>query len=260
MNIPASTASLPATGDSPQASPRVGRARVLLVDDHPITRQGLRAVLTQQVGVEVCGESDNAADALEAASRLQPDIVILDVSLRATNGLQLVKPLQDRAPSTRVLMVSMHDENIYADRALRAGAAGYVMKQEAGEKIAIAVEHLLRGEIYLSPKLSEKFPRRAPGSRSHRTLGSIEALSQRELEVYRLIGDGFSTRDIATRLTLSCKTIESYREHLKVKLGLGSGPELVRHAIESGRYETGTRNASPLPESSPAGAGALPAA
>lgn len=232
------------------AETRPARPRALIIDDHPITRQGLRALLSQQLRMEICGEADNAADALDLAAHTPVDVVLLDVSLKAANGLELVAAIRAQAPGAKVLVVSMHDEAIYAERALRAGAMGYVMKQEAGDKIAVAIEHLLRGEIYLSPRLREKYSRHAAGIRGLPALGSLDTLSQREMEVYRLIGDGFSTRDIAARLNLSCKTIESYREHLKVKLALATGAELVRHAIEWGRYQAriaAARNAGAKP-------------
>jgi DNA-binding NarL/FixJ family response regulator len=192
-------------------SPTSTKMKVLIVDDHPITRQGMKALINQQLNLEVCGEADNAAQAIDMVGKLQPNLPIL--------------------------VVSMHDEALYAERALRAGAMGYVMKQDAGEKVATAIEHLLRGEIYLSAKMKEKMLHRFVNKKSDGMVFAIDTLSDREMEVFHLIGNGYSTRQIAQKLNLSSKTIDSYREHLKLKLSLDSGAELVRYAIQWARHE-----------------------
>ena len=217
------------------AAPPSSKLKVLIVDDHPVTRQGMRALVNQQLNLEVCGEADNAPQALELVAKLEPDLAIVDVTLKTTNGIELTKSIKARAPNLPVLVVSMHDESLYAERALRAGAMGYVMKQDAGEKVAVALQHLLRGEIYLSPKMKEKMLHRFVNKKSDGMVFAIDTLSDREMEVFQLIGNGYSTRQIAQKLNLSSKTIDSYREHLKLKLGLESGADLVRHAIQWGR-------------------------
>jgi DNA-binding NarL/FixJ family response regulator len=226
----------PSAEENPDIPPT--RIRVLLVDDHPITRQGMRALVNQQLNYEVCGEADSASQAIELVRSLEPDLAVVDISLPQTNGIELTKQLKELAPEMPVLVVSMHDEAFYAERAIRAGAMGYVMKQEAGEKVALALQHLMRGEIYLSPPMKQRMLHRFVNKRGDRTEFAIDTLSNREREVFRLIGNGFSTRQIATQLGLSAKTIDSYREHLKFKLGLDNGADLMRHAIEFVRMET----------------------
>jgi DNA-binding NarL/FixJ family response regulator len=219
------------------SAPVSNKLKVLLVDDHPITRQGMKALVNQQPNLEVCGEADNAGYAIELVGRLQPDLAIVDIALKTTNGIELTKHIKVQAPNLPVLIVSMHDEGLYAERALRAGAMGYLMKQEASEKIIAAIQRLLQGEIYLSDKIKEKMLHRFVNKKGDSMVFSIDTLSDREMEVFQLIGNGYSTRQIAQKLNLSSKTIDSYREHLKLKLNLESGAELVRHAIQWARSE-----------------------
>jgi DNA-binding NarL/FixJ family response regulator len=221
-------------------TPISNKLKVLLVDDHPITRQGMKALVNQQPNLDVCGEADNAAYAIELVGRLQPDLAIVDIALKTTNGIELTKNIKVHAPNLPVLIVSMHDEGLYAERALRAGAMGYLMKQEASEKIIAAIQRLLQGEIYLSDKIKEKMLHRFVNKKGEGMVFSIDTLSDREMEVFQLIGNGYSTRQIAQKLNLSSKTIDSYREHLKLKLNLESGAELVRHAIQWARSEGAT--------------------
>lgn len=230
--------------DSPAAvlemerpTPVSTKLKVLLVDDHPITRQGMKTLVNQQPNLEVCGEADNAPHAIELVGKLQPDLAIVDIALKTTNGIELTKNIKVQAPNLPVLVVSMHDEGLYAERALRAGAMGYLMKQEAGEKIIVAIQRLLQGEIYLSDKIKERMLHRFVNKKGDGMVFSIDTLSDREMEVFQLIGNGYSTRQIAQKLNLSSKTIDSYREHLKLKLNLDSGAELVRHAIQWARNE-----------------------
>ena len=220
-----------------RSTPVSHKLKVLLVDDHPITRQGMKALVNQQPNLDVCGEADNAAFAIELVGRLQPDLAIVDIALKTTNGIELTKNIKVHAPNLPVLIVSMHDEGLYAERALRAGAMGYLMKQEASEKIIAAIQRLLQGEIYLSDKIKEKMLHRFVNKKGEGMVFSIDTLSDREMEVFQLIGNGYSTRQIAQKLNLSSKTIDSYREHLKLKLNLESGAELVRHAIQWARSE-----------------------
>jgi DNA-binding NarL/FixJ family response regulator len=205
--------------------------RILLVDDHPITRQGLRALLEQQIKPAAFVEADSAAEALALLDQARPTFAIVDVGLKSSSGLDLTKALKTALPDLPVLVVSMHDEAFYAERALRAGAMGYVMKQEVGDKVVAAIQQIVRGELYLSPRMKEKILHTVARKRRDGAVFTIDTLSERELQVFRLLGDGYGTREIARRLNVSVKTIDSYREHLKLKLGLANGTELVQHAI-----------------------------
>jgi DNA-binding NarL/FixJ family response regulator len=233
------TAKLPETSNG--ASPAVSSAtstrkcRVLLVDDHPVTRQGVRAVLATASDLEVCAEANDSESALRLVAALHPDLAVVDVSLAGANGIELTRELMQQSPQLRVLVMSMHEETAYAERALRAGARGYLMKHEAGDKVLTALHQLMRGDVFIGARVQERMSRRLPPKRKLDVAFPIDTLSDREREVFELIGDGYSTRQIGERLGLSSKTIDSYREHLKLKLGLESGAALVRHAIEWGR-------------------------
>ena len=235
------TIPFPSPSSSPanleDSSGKAGKVRVLIVEDHPITRQGLKALINQQLSLEVCGETDSAADALDLITKLAPDLAIIDVSLKSANGIDLTRNIRSRMPSLPILVVSMHDEALFAERALRAGAMGYVMKHEAADKIATAIQHALRGELYLSSKMRDRVMHRFVSKKNDGMVFAMDTLSAREKEVFHLIGNGFSTRQIASKLNLSPKTIDSYREHLKLKLGLDTGAELMRHAIQWVRSE-----------------------
>ena len=220
---------LPAT---PVASPTsIAKSKVLLVDDHPITRQGIKELLDQQPGLVVCAETDNAAEASGLVSKYSPDLAIVDISLKTTNGIELTKNLMAQAPKLPVLIVSMLDETLYAERALRAGAKGYLMKEEAGEKLVAAIGRVLQGEIYVSERVSELMLSRYAGKQRPADRFGVDQLTDREMEVFQLLGNGFSTQQIAQKLGLSAKTIDSYREQLKTKLKLKTGSDLLRHAI-----------------------------
>jgi len=216
----------------PSEEKLAAKFRVLLVDDHPITRQGVSALINQERNLEVAGEADTAPRAIELVTKLMPDIAIIDISLNSTSGIELIKNIRVPAPKLPILVMSMHDEGLFAERALRAGAQGYIMKQEASEKILTAIHRVLAGEIYLSEVMKEKMLHRVVSHKKEETGFAIEQLSDRELEVFQLIGNGYSTRQIAERLNLSVKTIDSYREHLKIKLVLQNGADLVRYAIQ----------------------------
>jgi DNA-binding NarL/FixJ family response regulator len=230
------------TSDS---SPPVGRGadspakrRIFLVDDHPITRQGVAVLINQTSDLMVCGEADSAPSAIQLIPKAAPDLAIIDITLKTTSGIELLKNIKAIMPDLLVLIMSMHDESLYAERALRAGAKGYVMKQAASENILVAIRRILSGELYLSDRMKEKMLHRLVKSRKDEVVFSIDTLSDREMEVFQLIGNGFSTRQIATKLSLSVKTIDSYREHLKLKLHLEKGSDLVRHAIQWVRSES----------------------
>jgi DNA-binding NarL/FixJ family response regulator len=211
---------------------------VLLVDDHPIVRQGLALLIDREPDLAVCGEAEGARTAYHAIATLRPDLVVLDISLSGPDGLDVLKEIRTSTGSLPVLILSMHDESIYAERAMRAGANGYIMKQEATEKVLVAIRRILGGGVYLSERLTstilQQFVR---GASPAKTVASVMTsplvnLTDRELEVFRLIGSGHSTRQIADELHLSVKTIESYQAHIKEKLALRNARELVQHAIE----------------------------
>ncbi len=206
--------------------------RVLVVDDHPIIRQGLGLLINQESDLVVCGEAEEATGAMHVLASSKPDILIVDISLNGPDGLDLLKNIRNLYPTLPVLILSMHDESIYAERALRAGANGYIMKQEATEKVLVALRRLLCGEIYVSDRIANRMLKHyITGSGTVRN-SSIADLSDRELEVFRLIGEGHGTRQIAEELHLSVKTVESYQAHIKEKLSLRSSRELMQHAIQ----------------------------
>lgn len=208
------------------------KTRVFMVDDHPIVRQGLGLLINRESDLTVCGEAESAQSAMRAVDSSQPDVLIVDISLNGPDGLDLLKNVRSRFPDLPVLILSMHDESIYAERALRAGAQGYIMKQEATEKVLVALRRILAGEIYVSERIANRMLQRYIGSPSSGRPPSIADLTDRELEVFRLIGEGHSTRQIAEDLHLSVKTVESYQAHIKEKLSLRSARELVQHAIQ----------------------------
>lgn len=208
------------------------RNKIFLIDDHPIVRQGLALLINREVDLEVCGEAQGAASALSALSNIEADLIILDISLNGPDGLDLLKTMRLKEMSVPVLVLSMHDETTYAERALRAGANGYIMKQEAAEKVLTAIRRILGGEVYLSERLTAKMLRQMVRGNDPEKQTPMSKLSDRELEIYRLIGAGHATRQIADELHLSVKTVESYQAHIKVKLSLRTARELVQHAVE----------------------------
>ncbi|MGA9356423.1 MAG: response regulator transcription factor [Terriglobales bacterium] len=210
----------------------VAKQRILVVDDHPIVRQGLALLINREADLVVCGEAEEATGAIHVLASSHPDVLILDISLNGPDGLDLLKTIRTTHPALPVLILSMHDESIYAERALRAGANGYIMKQEATEKVLVAVRRILSGEIYVSDRIANKMLKHyITGSGTLRN-SSIADLSDRELEVFRLIGEGHGTRQIAEELHLSIKTVESYQAHIKEKLSLRSSRELMQRAIQ----------------------------
>lgn len=204
----------------------------MLVDDHPIVRQGMAVLINQEPDLNVCEEASNAEETLQKLEQAVPDALIVDVSLQGASGIELTKSLKNRYPYVPILILSMHDETLYAERALRAGARGYVMKQETAETVIHAIRTVLSGNIYLSSALSAKVLRDiVDGVKPSETdLYGIDRLSDRELEVFEMIGRGYSTRRIAESLNLSIKTIETHRAHIKQKLKLKNATELVHRA------------------------------
>ena len=206
--------------------------RIMLVDDHAILRQGLAQLIAQDQEFSVCGQFEDANSAFLAIPSLKPDLVIVDITLKEGNGLELIKNIKTHYPEMHLLVLSMHDEMVYAERALRAGASGYVMKQEAPEQLIAAVRRVLTGEVALSEKVNARLMHQLVGARRSQSTTSIERLSDRELEVFNLIGEGLGTRQIAEHMGLSVKTVESHRAHIKQKLDLKTSSELMHRAIQ----------------------------
>jgi DNA-binding NarL/FixJ family response regulator len=218
--------------DPSPRTPSPSKKRLLIVDDHPIMRQGLQQLLSDDAHLEVAALADSAAQAVTELRARAFDLAIIDISLRGVSGLDLLKEIQTHWPEMPVLVLSMHDELLYAERALRAGALGYVMKQEPTECIVAAIHCVLGGRPYVSEAIKGRLAGAAPMGESPRAgSGPIKVLSGRELEVFRLIGRGWGTRAIAEEMHLSVKTVETYRAHIKEKLKLKDAPDLMRHAV-----------------------------
>lgn len=219
----------------------VKKRSVMLVDDHPIVRQGLAELINQEPDLHVTAQAPSAAAALIALDESTPDVAIVDISLEDRSGIELIKDLRARKPDLPILALSMHDEALYAERALRAGAKGYIMKQEATDQVMTAIRKVLQGQIYVSERMAGRLLNQFVNTRPGDEDSPLGRLSDRELEIFSMIGKGMGTRDIATKLFLSVKTIEAHREHIKEKLKLKTGTELMRmavqYALESGRGE-----------------------
>lgn len=207
-------------------------ATVLIIDDHPLLRCGISKLINDQPDFVVCGEVEEAPGALAAIAQHRPDLIILDVSLKGKSGIETLKDIKAQYPKAKVLILSMHDETIYGPRALRAGASGYIMKQEAPDKILIALRKIRNDDIFLSAELGARLLNRFAGTGSSQVASPMEILSDRELEVFTLLGQGNSTREVASKLNLSIKTVESHRAHIKEKLNLMNASELIRHAVQ----------------------------
>jgi DNA-binding NarL/FixJ family response regulator len=209
-----------------------GVKRVLLVDDHPIVRQGLAQMIDQEADLQVCGQAQGAVEAMEAIGREAPDVAVVDLSLPDGNGIDLVKQIRERWPGLAVLVLSMHDESLHAERALRAGAKGYIMKQEATETVLTAIRRVLHGDTYVSERMAERMLAKLVQGKAASPGGSpLERLSDREFQIFEMIGRGEVPREIAKQLGLSVKTVEAHRERIKEKLDLKSGAELIRLAM-----------------------------
>ncbi|MBN1795937.1 MAG: response regulator transcription factor [Sedimentisphaerales bacterium] len=207
------------------------KTRIIVVDDHPIVRQGLSQLINHEPDLEVCAQAEDAPQAMSLIKQFKPDVAIVDISLKESSGMELIKDIKTSYPSVSILALSMHDESLYAERALRAGAKGYIMKSVATEKVVDAIKQILADRIYVSDKMSAKMMRKMVGAGPEVGASAIERLSDRELEVFTLIGQGNSTRKIAEHLHLSVKTIETYRAHIKEKLNLTDATELLQYAI-----------------------------
>ncbi len=213
-------------------SGRTQNARILIIDDHPIVREGLLAMLSTKPGLEICGEAANIIDALKLIDREKPDLAIVDLSLPDGSGLDLIKRIKARNGDTKILVMSMSDESLFAERSLRAGAMGYLHKQEAREKLLEAIQQILAGEIFVSPLIKNRLLHQVMTGSQPLQQPPIATLSDRELEIFELIGRGLGSNEIAQRLHLGIKTIETHRQRIKKKLDLHSSVELVRHATQ----------------------------
>lgn len=212
-------------------TPAAGKLRILVVDDHPIVRKGLAQLIAHEPDIEMVGGADNVADALRQVADLHPDLVVVDMSLKDSHGLELLAQIKAQFVDVRTLVWSMFDEKIYAERALRAGAMGYVNKQESNSQLLAAIRQVLAGELYLSSQMTRTLLRRVRGGD---LLGEdpVQTLSNRELEVFEMIGNAMTTQQIARKLKLSPKTVEAHREKIKSKLKLSNAAELNRRAVQ----------------------------
>ncbi|MCP4161947.1 MAG: response regulator transcription factor [Deltaproteobacteria bacterium] len=207
------------------------KSRIFIVDDHPIFRKGLGQLINEENDMIVCGEAEEVNEARRAIEQTEPDMVIVDITLKDKSGLELIKYLHDEYEDIPALVISMHDESLYAERALKSGARGYIMKEEMTTNVIHAIRHVLQGKIYASDNVINTLLGKL-GSKSELSSNPVESLSDRELEVFQLIGKGFGRKEIADILGVSVKTIGSYREIIKRKLNLKNAPELMKRAIE----------------------------
>ncbi len=207
------------------------KARVLVVDDHPLLREGVSQLINSQTDLEICGEADTVTSAFAAVENTKPDVILLDLRLGYGDTLELIKSIKARYPQVSILMLSQYDETIYVERALLAGADGYVIKQEAAEEVLAAIRTVLAGDMYVSRKLAVLVLHKLLSKKNIAHGPTVESLTDRELQVFQLIGSGLTTRQIAAELRLSIKTIEAHREKIKSKLGLRNASELVRSAV-----------------------------
>ena len=205
--------------------------RLVLVDDHPIMRHGLAQLIRAEDGLDVIGEAGSAREGLDVVGKLKPDLAVIDLTLPDKNGLELVKDIRALHPATQCIVLSMHDETLYGERALRAGARGYVMKEEAADHLVTAIHKVISGGLYVSETLNARMLEQVSGvSRSKAT--GMDALTDRELEILVLIGRGVATKIIAAQLSISARTVEAHRAHIKEKLGITDGAALVRYAVQ----------------------------
>ncbi len=259
QNTAMKTVETPNSKTAPVVNLKKDAARVIVVDDHPLMRKGVSQLIEQEKDLTVVGEAEDAAKAITVIEKNAPDIVLVDITLNGSSGIELIKNIKARFPKLKMLVLSMHDESVYAHRALRAGASGYIMKQEGTECVLVALRKVLRGEVYLSERLGNRMLQTAIGGKKV-TTSPVEELSDRELEVFSLIGQGHGTRPIAEKLHLSVKTIESHRAHIKEKLHLASASELVHQAIQWVQSERSVAGGAAPPEAVPAEAEEVAAA
>jgi DNA-binding NarL/FixJ family response regulator len=230
MKSPRVKKSLPPP-EPPPSAPAPTRRRILLVDDHPFMRAGLAQLIERQPDLAICGEAGDPPEAFRSLAKNKPDVVLTDLTMPGRSGLEFIKDLVAADPAITILVVSMHDEVVYAERALRAGARGYIMKEAGGEALLAAIRRVLGGEVYVSPRMSTRILEALSTRKPRGSTSPIENLTDREFEIFQLIGQGKSTRDIAGQLHLSTKTVDVHRSHLKEKLDLKDVTALIRHAV-----------------------------
>ena len=212
-------------------SPNIPKRLILLVDDHPMTREGLAAIINRQVDLEVCGEASSPAEAMSALTKLQPDLMLTDMTMPGRSGIEFIKDVHTTWPGLPMLVLSMHDEMLYAERALRAGARGYLMKDAGSAKVLEVIRLILGGQSYVSPQMSARLLDAVTGRRPRGSTSPIEKLSDREFEVFRLLGSGMTTKEVAKALNLSPKTVDVHRGRIKEKLQLKDATSLLHHAV-----------------------------
>jgi DNA-binding NarL/FixJ family response regulator len=214
-------------------SDKIAKKKVLVIDDHPIVREGLTYLIDEEKDIVVCGSAENIPEAIKAIKNLKPDVVTVDISLEDASGLELIKEISGQFPDLPVLALSIHPECFYAERAIRAGAKGYITKQEATQKVVMAIREVLAGRMYLSQEMNNKLLSGLVGdNKSDFKTSPIDRLTDRELEVFGLLGQGKGTREVAERLCVSVKTIETYRLRIKEKLHIDTSSELLQHAFQ----------------------------
>jgi len=229
---PKPEAKTPAPQPKPPAAPTApARKKILLIDDHPMMRAGLAQLINRQPDMCICAEAGQPSEAFALLSRIQPDIVLTDLTMPGRAGLEFIKDLVALASDLPILVISMHDEVVYAERCLRAGASGYIMKESGSENLLAALRAVIAGQRYVSPRVSESILRNLSARKPRGSDSPIQALTDREFEVFQLVGNGKSTREIATQLHLSSKTVDVHRAHIKEKLGLRDVTALVRYAV-----------------------------
>lgn len=206
------------------------KQHIFLLDDHAVVRQGLKWIIERESDLDVCGEAGEASEALEKIKKLKPDLAVIDIALPGMSGLDLTKELRALYPEMRIIILSMFKETLYAERALRCGANGYIMKTDGGENLVAAIRRVLGGQTYISEQFNEHLLQKL-GSSGLKPAFSMDLLTNRELEVLRLIGQGFASKEIAANLDISMKTVEAHREHIRAKLNMHTNSQLVQHAI-----------------------------
>jgi DNA-binding NarL/FixJ family response regulator len=207
------------------------KTQVFIVDDHPVVRDGLASIINHEQDLNICGQAEDAFQALKAIAELEPDVVVADISLKNSNGIELTKSIKTEYPRISIIVLSIHDESVYAERALLAGAKAYLMKDTISENIIRAIRTVLNGEIFVSDNILKKFLHKIAGDKAGVAKTSIDSLSDREFEIFRLIGEGLKASLIAQQLHLSIKTIETYRTRIKEKLGIDNASELLQYSI-----------------------------
>ena len=210
----------------------IPKKRILLVDDHPVMRFGLAQLVNLEDDLTIIGEAGTAAEAMKILESSEPDLAVVDLTLPDKSGIELIKDAKAVRPALAILVVSMHDENLYAERALRAGAKGYIMKEEAAEKLIEAIQTVLAGGVFVSPNMSQRIVEMFSGGGSSKAATPLEKLSDRELEVFEHIGRGLGSKEVAEKLNVSPRTVDAHRAHIKEKLGIRDSRELIRRAVQ----------------------------